>query len=55
VGVQIKGDRFAARARTAEGEERARLWRQMNRMWPHYEEYQQKTARVIPVVVLERV
>ena len=54
VGVQIEGDRFRARARVAEGEERERLWKQMNRMWPHYEEYQQKTDREIPVVVLER-
>jgi proline iminopeptidase len=54
VGAQIKSERFAARARTTEGEERERLWRQMNEMWPHYDEYQQKTERVIPVVVLER-
>jgi deazaflavin-dependent oxidoreductase (nitroreductase family) len=54
VEVQIKAERFPARARTAEGAERERLWRKMNEMWPHYEEYQQKTDRVIPVVVLER-
>jgi proline iminopeptidase len=54
VGVQIMGDTFRARAREAEGEERERLWQQMNRMWPHYDEYQQKTDREIPVVVLER-
>jgi deazaflavin-dependent oxidoreductase (nitroreductase family) len=54
VGVQIQGDRFRARARTARGEERERLWRQMNRMWPHYDEYQRRTEREIPVVVLER-
>jgi proline iminopeptidase len=54
VGVQIKGDRFQARARVAEGEERERLWEQMNRMWPHYDEYAAKTDREIPVVVLER-
>jgi proline iminopeptidase len=54
VEVQIKGERFRARARTTEGEVRERLWRQMNVMWPHYAEYQQKTERVIPVVVLER-
>jgi proline iminopeptidase len=54
VEVQIKGDRFPARARTTEGEERDRLWKQMNRMWPHYAEYQTKTEREIPVVVLER-
>jgi proline iminopeptidase len=54
VDVQIKGEKFHAHARTAEGEERARLWKQMNQMWPHYDEYQTKTDREIPVVVLER-
>ncbi|HEV7134809.1 MAG TPA: nitroreductase family deazaflavin-dependent oxidoreductase [Gaiellaceae bacterium] len=55
VGVQVKGDRFRARARDAEGEERERLWRAMNEIWTHYDEYQAKTDRVIPVVVLERI
>jgi len=54
VHVQIKGDRFAARARTAEGEERERLWRTMAEIWPPYDEYQRRTEREIPVVVLER-
>jgi proline iminopeptidase len=54
VEVQIKGDRFQARARTVEGEERDRLWATMNEIWPHYAEYQTKTERQIPVVVLER-
>jgi proline iminopeptidase len=51
--VQILDRRVPVRAREAEGEERALLWEQMNRMWPHYEEYQAKTDRRIPVVVLE--
>jgi len=55
VGVQILGDTFRARARVAQGEERERLWVQMNDMWPHYDAYQEKTDREIPVVVLERV
>jgi proline iminopeptidase len=55
VGVQILGDRFRARARAAEGEERERLWRMMTEIWPDYDEYQRKTDREIPVVVLERV
>jgi proline iminopeptidase len=54
VGVQIKGDRFRAHARVAEGEERSRLWKLVNGMWPHYDEYATKTDREIPVVVLER-
>jgi len=53
VGVQIKGERFRARARDARGEERERLWRAMNEIWPHYDEYQTKTDRQIPVFVLE--
>jgi proline iminopeptidase len=54
VGVQIEGDRFRARARVAEGEERERLWELMVQVWPHYDEYATRTERVIPVVVLER-
>jgi len=52
--VQIKGDVFDVRARDAEGDERERLWTMMNGIWKHYDEYQTKTDREIPVVVLER-
>jgi deazaflavin-dependent oxidoreductase (nitroreductase family) len=52
VVVQVKAGRFPARARTAEGEERERLWKLMNEVWPDYEAYQQRTDRRIPVVVL---
>lgn len=54
VRVQVWGERFAARARTATGAERDRLWRKMTEVWPSYDEYQTKTDREIPVVVLER-
>ena len=54
VVVQIKGDRFGARARVAEGAERERLWELMTEVWPHYDEYATRTDREIPVVVLER-
>ena len=54
VGVQIRGERFRARARVAEGGERERLWELMTEVWPHYDEYATKTDREIPVVVLER-
>jgi deazaflavin-dependent oxidoreductase (nitroreductase family) len=54
VGVQVRDDRFRARARTAEPEERRRLWQQMAEIWPGYDEYATKTDREIPVVVLER-
>lgn len=54
VAVQVRGERFAARARTATPEEKPELWRIMVGHWPAYDEYQEKTDRDIPVVVLER-
>ena len=54
VQVQVKGDRFAARARTAEAGEKPEMWQAMAATWPPYDEYQEKTEREIPVVVLER-
>jgi deazaflavin-dependent oxidoreductase (nitroreductase family) len=55
VHVQIRGERFRARAYTAEGAERERLWRLMTEIAPVYRtHYEPLTRRVIPVVVLER-
>ena len=54
VELQVGNEVFAARARTESGEERERLWRKANEVWPHYNEYARKTDREIPVVVLER-
>lgn len=53
VTVQVRGDRFAARARTATPEEKPGMWRVMAATWPKYDEYQRKTDRDIPVVALE--
>jgi deazaflavin-dependent oxidoreductase (nitroreductase family) len=55
VRLQIKADRFRARARTVTGPERARVWERAVEKFPFYEEYQARTAREIPVIVLERV
>jgi deazaflavin-dependent oxidoreductase (nitroreductase family) len=54
VEVQIKGDKFNAKARTATPSEKPAMWQHMVEAWPDYSEYQKKTARNIPVVVLER-
>jgi deazaflavin-dependent oxidoreductase (nitroreductase family) len=54
VELQVKGDRFKARARTAAEEEKPELWETMVGRWPSYADYQKKTDRQIPVVVLER-
>lgn len=55
VQVQVMADRFTARARTATPAERPALWKTMAAIWPPYDEYQARTMREIPVVVLERV
>jgi deazaflavin-dependent oxidoreductase (nitroreductase family) len=52
VGVQAGARRFTARARVASPEERERLWPEMVRIFPLYDEYAQKTDRVIPIVLL---
>ncbi len=54
VEVQIKGERFPATARVATREEKPEMWAKMTEVWPDYDEYQKKTSREIPVVVLER-
>ena len=54
VELQVWGDRFRARARTATADEKPEMWKTMVGEWPAYDEYQQKTDREIPVVVLER-
>ena len=53
VTIQLCADVMAARARTAEGNERAALWALMTGIWPAYDTYQSKTERTIPVVALE--
>jgi deazaflavin-dependent oxidoreductase (nitroreductase family) len=55
VEVQVEDEVFDARARTATGDERERLWQLAAQQWPDYDAYQQRTDREIPVVVLERV
>ncbi|MGK5676095.1 nitroreductase family deazaflavin-dependent oxidoreductase [Micromonospora sp. URMC 106] len=55
VEVQVGAERFTARARTATAEEKPRMWSTMAAIWPAYDDYQAKTDRQIPVVVLERV
>lgn len=55
VEVQVEDEVFPARARTATGEERERLWKLAAQQWPDYDTYRQRTDREIPVVVLERV
>jgi deazaflavin-dependent oxidoreductase (nitroreductase family) len=55
VTVELPNETFVAKARVADGDERARLWRAAADLMPGFDEYQTKTTRRIPVVVLERV
>jgi proline iminopeptidase len=55
VEVQIKGDTFTAIASDATGDDRSRYWDALAEVWPDYDEYQSKTDREIPLVILRRV
>jgi deazaflavin-dependent oxidoreductase (nitroreductase family) len=54
VTVEVGSERFETEARVAEPEERDRLFALQAARYPFFAEYQQKVARRIPVVVLER-
>jgi deazaflavin-dependent oxidoreductase (nitroreductase family) len=51
--VQIGRERRAVRARVADPAERARLWPEVVAMYGGYDGYQARTAREIPLVILE--
>ena len=52
--IQVLDETIPVRARTATDEEKPGLWETMVAEWPSYDDYQRKTDRPIPVVVLER-
>jgi deazaflavin-dependent oxidoreductase (nitroreductase family) len=54
VAVQVGREQFTAHARVATGKEREQLWAQMVQLTPLYDDYQKKTKREIPVVVLQK-
>jgi deazaflavin-dependent oxidoreductase (nitroreductase family) len=55
VTVEVGAQRFPARATIAHGAERERLFNHMATQMPGFAEYQRKTTRQIPVIVLTRV
>jgi deazaflavin-dependent oxidoreductase (nitroreductase family) len=55
VTIEVGPERFSARARVAEDPERDRLYAAQAALMPGFAEYEKKTTRRIPVVVLERV
>ena len=53
--VEVGSETYAVTARVAEGHERERIWSTQKERYPGFADYEQKTSREIPVVVLERV
>jgi deazaflavin-dependent oxidoreductase (nitroreductase family) len=51
--IQVRADHLQVAARPATDDEKPRLWRVMVELWPNYQQYQARTERVIPVVVLD--
>jgi deazaflavin-dependent oxidoreductase (nitroreductase family) len=52
--VEVGSETVPLRARVAEGDERERLWATQKGLMPGFADYEAKTTRQIPVVVLER-
>jgi deazaflavin-dependent oxidoreductase (nitroreductase family) len=55
VTVEVGSDRFEADARVALPDERDRIWRLQTQDVPVFADYQKRTDRTIPVVILEPV
>ena len=53
--VEVGSERFQVRATVASGEERQRLYDNQAKQIPAFAEYQKKTTRQIPVIVLTRI
>ena len=53
--VELGGETVQVAARVADGDERDRIWVQQKKASPGFAEYEAKTSRKIPVVILEPV
>jgi deazaflavin-dependent oxidoreductase (nitroreductase family) len=53
--VEVGDREVRVRAEEADAEEKARLWQKMVEMYPTYDDYQTKTKREIPLLVLHPV
>jgi deazaflavin-dependent oxidoreductase (nitroreductase family) len=52
--IEFRTQTIPVRARVATGEERERIWTKQKQLMPGFAEYETRTPRQIPVVVLER-
>jgi deazaflavin-dependent oxidoreductase (nitroreductase family) len=53
VMIEVKGSSIKVKAHVAQGDEYSGLWKFVTEKHPQYLEYQKKTTRQIPIVVLE--
>jgi deazaflavin-dependent oxidoreductase (nitroreductase family) len=53
--VEIGDREVQVKAEVADPEDKARLWQKMVEMYPTYDDYQRKTEREIPLLVLRPV
>jgi deazaflavin-dependent oxidoreductase (nitroreductase family) len=53
VSIELGDGTISAVARVADGETRERLWSQQKQLYPGFADYESKTTRQIPVVILE--
>ncbi|HYX80290.1 MAG TPA: nitroreductase family deazaflavin-dependent oxidoreductase [Actinomycetota bacterium] len=53
--VEVGTEAYDVTARVATGEERERIWERQKREIPTFADYELKTKREIPVVILERI
>ncbi len=53
VEIQVLAEHHTLRARIAEGDERTAIWKMMIDVFADFADYQKKTSRKIPVVMLE--
>ena len=51
--IQVNDEVITVTPRLAESDDRARLWQSLAGVWPSFNDYQRRTERQIPVVVLE--
>ncbi|MPZ70930.1 MAG: nitroreductase family deazaflavin-dependent oxidoreductase [Actinobacteria bacterium] len=54
VQIEVGSETVDVRARIAEGDEREQIWEQQKKDMPGFAEYEKKTSRQIPVVILEK-
>ena len=53
--VEVGTETIPVVAHVAQGEERERIWSKQKANWSGFADYEQKTTRQIPVIVLQRV